>query len=556
MAKINIFALGGLDENGKNSYVIEIDDSIFLINAGSKIPINSTNGVDTLIPNFNYLEKNKKRIKGVFITDAKNESFSALPWLLMKIKKLKIYCSSFTKFLILDRISKYKIDELSFEVISVGSSKIDFGDNVSVSAISLAGSMVGTYGWNFETEDGHILVLLNFVLGSLGVYGTTDLKKIKQNITSPKGLHSLLMVSGNAIGNAVGNAIDKIFITPIIETVFFNGKPDSRIIVGALDEEMASLHEVLNLAIKYDRPLAIYGRTYSKLIELVKKIRINSEYVEMPKFIDYKDIDKVNNAVVLVTSTNERLYKRFLRITEGNDIYLKLRKTDNVIMVAPPINGLEVLYALILDEIARITPLITDVTENEHYKARPARKDIYTIVKHLKPKFFIPLQGLYRYLVVTSQIAATAGMNRSNLIILQNGKIATFIDGKLYSTKKSIKEVGEVIIDGFGMGDISTEVINERETLAREGVIAITGLIDYKTKQLKSELKITTSGIITSETKNEAYEIISSLGYQLFLNNKKINLKDIQDKLKKMVRKKMYKLYEKEPMVVVVFYEI
>ncbi|WP_033161213.1 ribonuclease J [[Mycoplasma] collis] len=555
MAKINIFSLGGLDENGKNLYVIEVNDDIFIINSGYKIPINSTNGVDTLIPDFTYLEKNKSKIKGVFITDAKNESFSALPWLLMKIKKIKIYCSYFTKFLILDRISKYKIDDLNFEVISVGANKIPLGD-VTISAIPLAGSMPGTYGWNFETEDGHILVMLNFVLGSLGVYGKTDIKQIKNSISPNKEILSLLIDSGNATGTAVGNAIDKIYITPIIESVFYNAKENSRIIVGGLDEEMTSLHEILNLAIKYKRPVAIYGRTYSKLIDLVKKIKINSELVEMPEFIDYKEIEKVDNAVILVTSTNERLYKRFLRITENNDIYLKLKKTDNVIMIAPPINGLEVLYALILDEIARITPLITDITENEHYKIRPARKDIYTLVKFLKPKYFIPIQGLYRYLVVASQIAATAGMNRSNLIVLQNGKVASFINGKLSSTKKNIKDCGEIIIDGFGMGDISTEVINERETLAREGVIAITALTDYKTKELKSEINITSSGIISKEMKEETYDIIKNLIYQLFIENKKINLKEIQMKIKKIIRKKMYKLYEKEPMVVAVFYEI
>ncbi|WGI36676.1 ribonuclease J [Mesomycoplasma lagogenitalium] len=553
MAKINIFALGGLDENGKNSYVIEIDDSIFLVNAGTKVPISSTNGVDTLIPDFSYLEKNKNRIKGVFITDGKNESFSALPWLLMKIKGLKIYCSPFTKFLILDRISKYKIGHEEYEVISITSEKITFKET-EVKSIYLAGSIAGVYGYNFETEDGAILILLNFIVGSLNIYGTTNLEKIKNSVESPKGIHTLLIDSGRA--NYRGKAIDKIDVTPLIESIFYKTENDSRIIIGAIDEEMALLQEVLDLALKYERPVAVYGRTYGQLVDLIRKIKYEGNFLQMPEFIDYKNVQDHKNAVILVTSTNERIYQRFLRITEDNDVYLKLNDSDKVIMIAPPINGLEVLHALTLDEIARITPHVVDITENEYYRIRPAREDIFMTVKELKPQYFIPLQGLYRYLVVSSEIAALAGVNRSNTIVLQNGKIASFIDGKLFSQKGTIKQVGEVIIDGFGIGDISPEVIKEREALARDGVITINSLIDYKTKKLQGELQIASSGIISKENKNQIHEIITSITYQAFLENEKINLKDVQEKIKKQVRKKMFKLYDKEPIVVTVFYEI
>ncbi|MBN3534944.1 ribonuclease J [Mycoplasma procyoni] len=554
MAKINIFGLGGLDENGKNSYVVEVNDDIFVINTGTKVPVSSTNGVDTLIPDFSYLEANKHKIRGIFITDAKNESFSALPWLLMKIKGVKIYCSPFTKFLVLDRLSKYKIGHNDYEVISLTSEKLNF-KHAFVKAIPLAGSLPGLYGYNIETEDGAIVVMLNFIVGSLNIYGTTDLDYIKNSVETPKGIHSLLIDSGRA--NYKGKAIDKIDVTPLISKVFEKTEKDARIIVGAFDEEMALLQEILDLSLKYNRPVAVYGRTYGQLVEIIQKIKINGENIPMPEFIDYKDLSKHKNAVILVTSTSERLYQRFLRITDNNDVFLKLVPTDTVIMIAPPLNGLEVLYALTLDEIARITPRVVDITENEYYRIRPAREDIFMAAKTLKPNYFIPLQGLYRYMVVSSQIAAAAGINNAHCIVLQNGKIASFIDGKLHSQKGTAKGVGEVIIDGFGIGDISAEVIREREALAREGVIIITHLVDYKTKKLMGDIQISSSGIITRETKTEVHDLIKSLTYQAFLESpKKIVLKDIQEKIKKNVRKKIYKMYDKEPLVVVVFYEV
>ncbi|MGZ9413508.1 ribonuclease J [Mycoplasma sp. AC157] len=553
MAKISIFGLGGLDENGKNSYVIEVNNSIFLVNAGAKVPISSTNGVDTLIPDFTYLEQNKDKIKGIFITDGKNESFSAIPWLLMKIKGLKIFCSPFTKFLILDRISKYKIGHTDFEVISITNEKIDCNDAI-VKSIPLAGSMPGVYGYNFETEDGSIVVMLNFVVGSLNIYGTTNLDYIKSSIESPKGIHTLLIDSGRA--NYKGKAIDKIDVTPSIENIFFKTDQNSRIVIGSFDEEMALLQEILDLAKKYDRPVAVYGRTYGQLVDLIKKIKYEGQFLKLPKFIDYKEVNNHKNAVVLITSTSERLYQRFLRITENNDVFFKLLSTDTVIMIAPPLNGLEVLYAMTLDEIARITPKVVDITENEYYRIRPAREDIFQTVSSLKPKYFIPLQGLYRYLVVASEIAALAGVNKSNSIILQNGKIATFIDGNLFSQKGTLKQVGEVIIDGFGIGDISSEVIKERETLARDGIITITSLVEYKTKKLQGDLQINSSGIISKENKNIIHEIITSAFYQSFLDAEKIVLKDLQEKIKKIIKKKIFKIFDKEPIIVVVFYEI
>ncbi|UWD34235.1 ribonuclease J [Mesomycoplasma molare] len=553
MAKIGIFGLGGLDENGKNSYVIEVNDSIFLVNAGVKVPISSTNGIDTLIPDFSYLENNKEKIKGIFITDGKNESFSALPWLLMKIKGLKIYCSPFTKFLVADRISKYKIGHNDFEIISIAKEELDFKD-AKVKSIPLAGSMPGVYGYNFETEDGAILIMLNFIVGSLNIYGTTNLEQIKANIKSPKGIHTLLIDSGRA--NYKGKAIDKIDITPSIENVFYKTDQNSRIIVGSFDEEMALLQEVLDLAKKYQRPVAVYGRTYGQLVDLIKKIKYEGKYLELPEFIDYKEANKHKNAVVLITSTSERLYQRFLRITENNDVFFKLLPTDTVIMVAPPLNGLEVLYAMTLDEIARITPKVVDITENEYYRIRPAREDIFLAAKILQPKFFIPLQGLYRYLVVSSEIAHLAGVDKNNTIVLQNGKIALFSDGDLVSQKGTIKQVGEVIIDGFGIGDISSEVIRERENLARDGVITITNLVDYKTKKLIGDLQINSSGIISKENKSKITEIITSAVYQTFLETEKIVLKEAQEKIKKIIKKKIFKIYDKEPVLVVIFYEI
>lgn len=550
MAKINFFALGGLDENGKNCYVLEVSNDLYVINVGTKVPISSVNGVDTLIADFTFLEKNQHRIKGVFLTDVKNESFSAIPWLLMRIPNLKIYCSPFSKFIVLDRILKYKIGHDSFEIISI-SKKIQLGQ-ASVQPIPVAGSLPGVYAYNFETIDGNILFLLNLVIGNAGAFGNTNLNQIKQISTSNgKAIFALFLDSGRA--NLKGKSIEKIGITSRIETFFAETPDTSRIILGAYDEEMYLLGEILELSIKHNRPVIIYGRNYSKLLDLSK--RMNPE-VPMPEFLDYKLANKTNNAVVLVVGKVERLYQRFLRITERNDVFLKLRESDSVIMTAPPVNGLEVMHALTLDEIARICPRLIDISESEYYPMRPAQKDIFDVVSFLKPEHFIPLQGLYRYLVVSSQEASAAGVNKSKSFVLQNGRTLSFVDGKLFSQKGIIKEVGETIVDGFGVGDISQEVIKERENLARDGVISISVLMNYKTKELEGDINIASSGIITREMKNQIHDLIKSIVIQVHNEDAMKNLRETQERIRKVIRKKIFRMIDKEPVVLVTFYEI
>ncbi|MBU4692240.1 ribonuclease J [Mycoplasma zalophi] len=551
MEKVNFFALGGQDENGKNCYILEIESKIYIINSGTKVPINSHNGIDTLIADFDYLEKHEKNIAGVFITDIHNESFSALPWLLMRIRGLKIYTSSFNKFIILERISKYNIEHNDFEVITLNQ-KMKL-NNVEITPIPLAGALPGIQGLNFNYKNGNILFLTNFVVGNLGPYGNTDLQRIKKQIPDDP-LKILIMDSGHS--NSPGRTIDKLWITGQVEYKFIETKTNNRIIVGLYDEDMITAHEILLLAKKYNRPVITYGLNYSKLISLVKKMSPN---LQLPEFLDYKIASEVDNAVILVTGAIERLYTRFLRIASSNDVYLKFKETDAVIFIAPPVNGLEVKYALTLDEIARTTSNLIELSSFEYYSCNPAKQDIVDVIKTLKPEYFIPIQGLYRYLTVAVNDAVSeAKMNLNNCIILNNGKVAEFEKYKLISQKHSIRHVGDVIIDGFGVGDISYEVIKERETLARDGMIGVSCLIDYKTKQPLGEINVIGYGIISKENKEQINEIVSKCFNKEFeeLDPKTVNLRDIQEKLRKVIRKKIFKVLFKEPLVVVNLYEI
>ncbi|WP_027120816.1 MBL fold metallo-hydrolase RNA specificity domain-containing protein [Mycoplasmopsis lipofaciens] len=549
MNNINIFALGGLYENGKNCYVIEYNEKIYIINSGTKIPINTNNGVDTLIPSFDYLVKKQDKIEGIFISDVKNESFSALPWLLMLIPNLQIYTSAFNKIMIADRLSKYKIPNKNYKINVLN--KLSKIGEIFVQPLELAGSMPGHIGFDFITPSGDILFMSNFVEGNLGIYGCLNFNELKKVFTKRKVL-ALMVDSGRA--NYEGKAIDKINLPQSIKDIFLSAKADERIIIGAYDEEMVSIHQILELAYETNRPVITYGKTYGQIFNLIKKAHPE---LKLPELIDYKLANKTPNAVVLVTGAIERLYSRFLRITDNNDVFLKLEKSDVVIMIAPAINGLEKLEAIMLDDITRITPKVASVTSTEFYRHRPARQDLIDLVKALNPTYVIPIQGLFRYLSDASMyITEEAKIKKNHCILLQNGRVIHIANGKLNGARGKIKEIGDTIIDGFGIGDISSEVISEREALGREGVILVSSQYNPKSKLLIGKTQINFIGVIDKELKKEATDFVKSVLLKLIETETFEGIRDFQNKARHLIRKKFFKSFDKEPMVIVTLTQI
>lgn len=558
MAKISFFALGGQDENGKNCYILEIDDNIFIINSGAKIPLDSSVGVDTIIADFTYLEENQHKIRGVFITDAKNESFSALPWLIMKLKKIKIYSSFFTKPLIIERIHKYRLSESAFEVIPI-TSELKINEKISVSPFPVAGSMPGTIGFCFHTEDGGIVFMANYVVGNLGVYGETNFELIKKISQNPKGI--LMFISDSGKSNLPGKAINKLFAKNFLENFFLKADKNSRIVVSAYDEEMVSIQEIIDLSIKFNRQITAYGKKYDKLYDMIYKLDklTTNKLKKLPTFFDYKYANKQKNSVILITSSPERICYRFNRILENDDVYFKLKKSDYVIMLTPPINGMEQLYAKVLDQIAKSTTSIVDISESDFGLARPYKEDISEMIQLLKPKYFLPIQGLYRYLIVASNIAVANKVKRQNIIVLQNKRSANFIDGSLFSRKKISKGEEEIYVSGFGIGDVCFRVLKERDALSRNGLIIVSFLFDPIEKKIFSTPEITTYGILSRENQEAYYEIIRKIIFNNFSNIKKINdkiLKELQQKSQKNIKRKLLRIFDKEPSVSVLIHNI
>ena len=546
MADINIFALGGQDENGKNSIVIEVNNDIYVINTGNKIPVNNRWGVDGIICDNTYLVENKDRIKGVFITHAHDETFGGLPWFLMDVKGVTVYGSKFTTLAIKDRIKKYKIGHNTFK-IEVLDKKTKIG-NIEVEPFEVANSIAGSRAFNFKTPDGDILVLSNYTNTDLGPYGKTNIDAM---VAKTENLLALLVDSRRS--NFHGKSHERIDCKHLAEDKIAATSDKQRIIVAAYDEEMYTIQQMLDLAAKYKRPVALYGRTFSLFISELKKQYPN---MVLPKIISHQDIARYDNTMVIVSGSWSRLAQRLSRIAAGRDVFLKLKHDDVIISVAPPVNGLEVVYSVSLDDVAKTAPDLLDISDKDFYPTRPTHDDIEVLVNKLKPKYFLPTSALYRYMYVATNAAVKAGVTRDRNVILQNGKILYLKDGKLASQNGRIKQYGDVIIDGFGVGDISHAVIRERQTLGAGGLISISMMIGRRNKKPVGDINVQFVGIATKPELKEIYEKVNGVVMQKFDEMKKFDRNELQNVIRKRVRKVASKLIKKEPFVVITFFEV
>ena len=543
MANINIFALGGQDETGKNSIVLEVEKDIYLINYGIKTPVNNANGIDGIISDTEYLVKRKKRIKGVFITNISDEAFAGVPWLLMDIRGLTIYGSEFVIEAIKDRVAKYNIghNEYSFKVIK---DQIKVG-NITVKAYEAASSAPGALIYSFLTPDGAVKVVYSSTIDSLEEFGKTDLKKISEDET-------LALLVDSARANFPGRASDNKSIKKIIAPKFENSKNNERIIVAAYDENMFLIKEVIEQAIKHKRPIILYGRAYAILLQ--KAVKLFN--LKMPMTVDYRKSNSTQNAVILITGTWSRLYQRIVRIATGNDIYLKLRSNDHFIMAAPPVNGMEVEQSVSLDEVAKTTGDIIDISEKDFYPLKPAKDDIKELVKVTKPKFFLPIASLYRYMVEASMQAIYEGVTQDRNVILKNGYVLFLKDKKLASQKGKIDSFGEILIDGYGAGDVSFAVVREREVLAAGGVITISFALSRRTKKPIGDINVQFVGVATKGEIKDLTEKVQSVVIQKLNELEQWDYREAQNIIRKRVRKVVSKITNKEPLVITSFFEM
>ena len=544
-----MFSLGGLDENGKNMFVIEINKNIFIFEAGIKYADELTLGIDYLIPNINYLKENSKRIKGIFLTHGHEENYGAVPHIIEEIGNIPVYGSKFTLDIVredlLERNIKYNnLIELKAHVpLEIEGTKIF--------PVSQSHSVPGNFGYAIYTEDGVIFYAADYVIDPLmkGAY-KTDIGKIayigKQNV--------LCLLTESYYSDKEGFTSPKHRISKLIRETL--NSTDGRIIFNVLDSHLYRIQELINEVEKTDRKLIIMGKRLKKIIDSA----LENHYLTMNRKI-LGDLSNINdkNAVILSSNEKDKPYYNIMRIVGGYDKFVKLTEDDTVFLATPVYENREKTFYHLLDEISKTGADVVSISPKEYLSYHASSEDLMTLIDLLNPKYYFPIRGEYKNQVQNANVASLVGIKDENIILKENGDVVTIVDGVLKEDYEKV-ESGSILIDGGSSDDIGEVVLKDREMLSDNGIMIISVTLNKQTKEIVSGPEILTRGFVYVR---DSYELLGEIKKKseeiIRLNTSSSNYVEynkIKNSIREEISKYLISQTGNKPMIITVMQEI
>ena len=548
MSKIKIFALGGLNEDGKNMYVVEVDKDIFVFDAGLKYADDKMLGVDYIIPNYDYIKDNIKRVKGVFITHGHDNYMGALCDILKEVPELKIYGTKFTLEIIKDELESDGIKSNNLIEITPHK-KIDFGKN-SIFPITVTYMIPDAVGYVLYTPDGAIFYTGNFVFDPtmLGPY-KMDIGKLAY--VGKQGV--LCLLSESLYAEKKGFTSPNHRAADAISEVINNH--DGRILLNIDQTQIYRVQELFNEIKHTKRNVVILGKRMEQ--NILKAINMKYVNFDAKRICSIKHVND-EGIIVIISDERERPFSNLKRIVRGYDKFVTITDKDTFVLVSPIDDGMEGTATKILDTLARIG-VDTIVLDKRNYLSHHASsEDLMLMIDLMKPKYYMPVIGDYRQQVANANAAKQIGMKCDHILLKLNGDVAYFENGELVDNDMKVA-VDDILIDGLSAGDVGDLVIKDRELLSDNGIVIITATLDRKTKEILAGPEVLTKGFVYVRDNIDLIKEVVKISEEVINKNVKGNYVDF-NKVKSGIRDKVGKyLYEEtecKPMVIIVIGEV
>lgn len=548
MSKIKIFALGGLNEEGKNMYVVKVDSDIFIFDAGLKYAGDKLLGVDYIIPNFDYIKENIKNIKGLFITHGHEKNMGAVCDILKEVPNLKVYATKFTAGILRKELES---DNVKFKnLIEIDPhKKITFGKN-SIFPVRLTHSIPDNVGYALNTKDGTIFYTGNYVFDAtmLGPY-KTDIGKLAYI-----GKQGVLCLMGESMyADKTGYTSPKNRIDKLIKDTL--NKTENRIIVTVFTAHVSRIEELFKEISKTTRRVVVMGH---KLQGIINDI-IDKHYIKFDKD-RIGDLSNINDkdVVILISNEREKPFMNLNRIINGYDKYVKIKNTDTILFLEPINDYNEKLAIKVIDDISKLGASVVTMSRKDNLLHHASSEDIMLMLDLMNPKYYMPVIGEYRHMVANANAASHIGMKKENIILKQNGDVVNIVNGELKNTTEHIK-VDDVLIDGNSSQDIGELVLKDRELLSDNGIVIICATLDKKTKEILAYPEVLTRGFIYVKESTDLIEEMKRISLEIINENTVDNYVEY-NKIKTSVRERLsHYLYEEtgcKPMIITVVQEV
>ena len=549
--KLKIIPLGGIQEIGKNITVFEYGDDIVLVDCGLAFPEDDMLGIDLVIPDFTYLEKNREKIRGLVITHGHEDHIGAIPYLLSKIN-VPIYATKLTAGLISHKLEEHKLlKSTKLKIVKQGQT-IVLG-KIRVEFIRSCHSIPDAVALAIHTPVGTVVHTGDFKVD----YTPIDDEKMDFGRLAELGNKGVLaLMSDSTNSERKGYTMSESSVGEVLDKLFFNCT--KRIVVATFASNVHRVQQIVNSAVANNRKIAVCGRSMINMIDTAMELG----YINVPDHV-FIDIDMIKNypdeqLVIITTGSQGETMSALTRMAAGEHKKVTITPNDLVIISANPIPGNEKYVAKVIDDLMKIgAEVVYSSLEAIHVSGHACQEEQKLMLSLIRPKYFIPVHGEYRQLIAHSDTAKKVGIPPENIFLMTNGRVLELNDDEAKLT--GVVPFGKIMVDGLGVGDVGNIVLRDRQHLSQDGLIIVVLTMDSSTGEILAGPDVISRGFVyVKESENLMEEVKHVLRDEIDVLEES-GVRDwatIKAKLKEGLRDYIFAKTKRNPMILPIIMEV
>ena len=548
--KIRIIPLGGVGEIAKNMYIVEVDEEMFMLDAGLMFPEDEMLGVDVVIPDIQYVIENKDKLKGIFLSHGHEDSIGAVSYILEKLDA-PIYGSRLTIALVKDHMKARKINK-KVRYYTVNKDSVMRFKNVNVTFFNTTHSIPDSLGVCIHTSYGSIVYTGEFKFDQSlqGAYAP-DIAKMTE--IGQNGVFALISDSTEAEKpgyNVPENVIESHMVDEF-------AKANGRIIVSCYASNFIRIQQVLNAASKLNRKVSFLGRSLESSFNVARKLG----YFNIPEnlLVPVHDISKYpkNELIIIATGMQGEPIEALGQMAQQRHPILNILEGDNVYISTTASANMEVIIGQTLNELVKAGAHIMPNNKKTHASSHGCMEELKMMLNLMKPEYFIPVQGEFKMQIAHAKLAAETGVDPEKIFLLEKGDVVNFDGEKMIANEKVT--AGNVLIDGIGVGDVGNIVLRDRHLLAEDGIFIAVVTLDPKNRKIVGGPEIQSRGFVyvreSEELLNDASEKVREIVEEGLLQ-KKIEWSEMKQNMRDKLGKYLYEQTKRRPMIIPIISEI
>lgn len=546
---IRVIPLGGVGEIGKAMYVIEIDEDLFVVDSGLMFPEDEMLGVDIVIPDMTFLEENKDRVKGIFLTHGHEDAIGSIAYLLKKIQA-PVYGSKLTIALAKEHIKEQgSLKHVKFFEVT-NKSRMNF-DKTHVTFFHTTHSIPDAFGIVFHTSEGAIVHTgeFKFDQSAKGSY-KPDIAKMAK--LGEDGV--LMLLSDSTEAERPGYTTSEIVVADHILSAFLAA--EGRVLVSLYSSNFIRIQQVFDIAAATGKKVAVAGRSLESSYEV--GLRLGYLTVHEDTVISLKDLEKYRDdeVVIIVTGNQGEPLEALDKMVRKQHKDVKIKETDTVLITFTPSPGMEVPMFQTMNKLAKAGANVLTASKKVHVSGHGSQEDLKMMLNMMKPKYFIPIQGEYKMLIAHSKLAQQVGLHKSEIFIADKGDIVEYKEGKVRMSGRVT--AGNVLIDGIGIGDVGNIVLRDRKLLSQDGIFIVVVTLNRKEKKIASGPEMISRGFVyvreSEELMDESTRLVRKV-VEKYVTRDAFEWNNIKQEIRDTLNSYLFQQTKRRPMIIPIIME-